>query len=290
MADTVTITLRAGSEQLDVGARVASVTDDRITVEFTLDPQAHDRALEHGWFHLGPLTSGPGAQPVGSGPDVRVEAFLDPRLVRGLTLVTATPAGVAELLAKIDIDSPLRSEVSWYAGAVTQEVPLDGDDPDVDDDLREAFESAQLREGYRTAWAGNVMGSGLPVVAHLAEVIERRFNGIEPLAEQPGFRWTLTGHDASWTTTAIVDDDGMWCVLYSVVDVAATVDSAGFADQAARLNAGLLFGAWFGSADPTTIQFRSGVDVADRAGASALLDALVTRHLDIVDEYASSFW
>jgi hypothetical protein len=195
---------------------------------------------------------------------------------------------MTELLGKLDITSPLRSQASWYACSATREIPLD--DTDADPDLAAAMVDASLREGYRTAWCGDVSVVGLPIVASLAEQLERRFNNVEVLAENPGFRWTLSGSDASWTTTAIVDEWASWCVLYSVVDTPPSDTARSvLMERASALNTELLFGSWHLADRSPTVGFRSGVELADRVAASALLDRLITRHLDIVDEYANVF-
>jgi hypothetical protein len=41
--------------------------------------------------------------------------------------------------------------------------------------------------------------------------------------------------------------------------------------------------------DPLSVRFRSSLELPDRVASTALLDRLVTRHLDIVDEYAGIF-
>jgi hypothetical protein len=282
------ITLATPSGLIDVAVGEILVTDHTISAEFDMSAADHDEGLAAGWFHLGRLSAGLGAREFGPGTDVRVQARLDPRLIAGLSLVVPTSAGVAELLDKLDVTSPLRSQASWYACSATREVPLD--DTEADPELAAAMAEGSLREGYRTAWAGDVDVVGLPIVASLAEQLEWRFDGVEALAENPGFRWTLSGSDASWATTAIVDESASWCVLYSIVDTSSSdTDRAVLIERASVLNTELLFGAWHVAAQSPIVGFRSGVELADRAAASALLDRLITRHLDIVDEYANVF-
>jgi hypothetical protein len=280
------ISLATSSGPIDVAVRIVAASSGAITAEFDMAAATHDQALREGWFHLGPITAGPGARSFGPDPDVRVQVRLDPRLVAGLRLVVDTPDGVAELVQAFDVSTPLRDEASWYACSATVELPIDDDD----DDLRAALVDGSLREGYRTAWGSDPGLPGLPIAAHLAEVLERRFQGVEPLVEQPGFRWKLSGSSASWTSTAIVDSDEGWCVLYSEVDGAGGgIDRDELAGRANDLSSGLLFGSWHIVGEPPAVRFRSGLELGDSVDAGVLLERLVTRHLDIVDEYASAF-
>ena len=66
-------------------------------------------------------------------------------------------------------------------------------------------------------------------------------------------------------------------------------DRGALVDRASDLNTALLFGAWHVAPDSPTVGFRSGLELTDRVAAPALLDRLIRRHLDIVDEYASAF-
>ncbi|MEO6123970.1 MAG: hypothetical protein ABIR32_09680 [Ilumatobacteraceae bacterium] len=273
---------------MDVEFGGIDVTEHGIAAEFDMASRVHDEALAAGWFHLGPISSGVGARPFGPGSNVRVQVRLDPRYISGLGLVVPTSAGVTELLEKLDPTSPLRWQQSWYAMTATREVPAGG----LDDapELAAAMADGSLREGYHTAWAGERGGDGLPLVASLAEQLELRFQGVDALAEQTGFRWKLSGSDASWTSTAIVDETAGWCVLYSSVDsLARDADRSVLVERASDLNTALLFGAWHVGGGSSTVGFRSGVEIPDRIAASELLNRLITRHLDIVDEYASSF-
>lgn len=283
-------TMSTPSGLIDVSIGGIVVTGNIISAEFDMAPDVHDEGLEAGWFHLGALVRGIGAHPFGPGTEVRVQARLDARFFAGLGLVVPTPAGVAELFGALDVTSPLRSQASWYACSVTREIPLDEADVDVDRELAAAMDGGSLREGYRTAWAADVDGGGLPIVAHLAEQLGSRFPAVDALVDATGFRWTLSGHDASWTSTAIVDESAAWCVLYSVIDnVAPDTTRNELIGLASDLNTSLLFGSWHVAADSPTVGFRSSLEIPDRIAAGALLDRLITRHLDIVDEYASSF-
>ena len=47
--------------------------------------------------------------------------------------------------------------------------------------------------------------------------------------------------------------------------------------------------SWHITDGPLQVRFRSAIELPDRTAATALLDQLVTRHLDIVDEYAAAF-
>jgi hypothetical protein len=274
---------------IDVDVRVTAVSVDAIIAEFDVSSSVHLEALEQGWFHLGGLSSGIGAGPFEPDATVRIEASLDPRLVAGLVQVVATPDGVTELLGALGPTSELCSQASWYALAATAEVTADGADDEMPAEVVDALATGSLREGYRTMWASE-SGAGLTIVGHLAEVLERRFDGVQPLAENPGFRWTLTGTDASWTTMAVVDETAGWCVLYSVL--AAEYDASDrdlLIERTAQLSSGLLFGSWHITDGPLQVRFRSAIELPDRTGATTLLDRLVTRHLDIVDEYANAF-
>lgn len=278
------IALATSSGPIDVAIRIVAVASGAVTAEFDMASTVHDQALQAGWFHLGPITAGPGARPFGDGRDVRVQVRLDPRLVAGLRLVIDTPDGVAELVQAFDASAPIRAESSWYACAATVELPID------DPDLPAGLVDGSLREGYRTAWGSDPGAPGLPIAAHLAWVLEQRFQGVEPLVDQRGFRWKLSGSSASWTTTAIVDDDVRWCVLYSEVDGAGSgIDRDVLAGRANDLSSGLLFGSWHVTGEPPALRFRSGVELGETVDAGLLLDRLVSRHLDIVDEYASAF-
>jgi hypothetical protein len=272
---------------VDVEVRVLSVGVDGITAEFDVPAAVHRQALDAGWFHLGPLSSGVGAGPFGDDAPVRIEASLDPALVAGLQQVVATPAAVAELMGALGPTSELCSQASWYALAATVEVT---DDDEMPADIAEALAAGSLREGYRTIWGSGDRGGWLPIVAHLAEVLERRFDGVVPLDDHPGFRWTLSGADATWSTTAIVDESAGWCVLYSVL--AADFDDErrdALIERTCQLSSGLLFGSWHITDHPLQVRFRSAIELPDRTAATELLDRLVTRHLDIVDEYAAAF-
>jgi len=278
------IAISTPSGLVELAVRVVAVTTGTITAEFDMPTSVHDTALAAGWFHLGPLSAGVGARSFGPGADVRVEARLDPRLVAGLLQVIDTPAGMTEMLEKFDATSALRSEASWYACAATREVLLDEDDPE----LATAFEDGSLREGYRTAWGSAPSPGGLPIVAYLAELLERQFSGVDPLVEQSGFQWRVTGNDVSWTSTAIVDGEHSWCALYSVLDDTSNgVARDVLVERANDLNTGLLFGSWSAVGEAPSIRFRSNVEIPEGVAAGALLDRLVSRHLDIVDEYAS---
>ncbi len=280
------LTLTTPDGLLDVEVRVRSVSVDEITAEFDVSAAVHLRALEDGWFHLGPLSSGIGAGPFDGDADVRIEARLDPRFVAGLYQVVATPDAVAELMGALGPTSDLCSQASWYALAATSEVSADDEMPA---EIADALAEGSLREGYRTAW-GSGDGGGLPIVAHLAAVIERRFRDAEALVDHQGFRWSLTGADASWVTTAIVDAEVGWCVLYSVLDADFSgADRDVLIERTAQLSSGLLFGSWHITDGPLAVRFRSSIELPDRVGAPALLDRLTTRHLDIVDEYAGIF-
>lgn len=273
---------------VDVALGGVVVTDRTVAAQFEMAADVHDRALAEGWFHLGPLSGGAGARPFGPGSDVQVQARLAPHLIAGLDLVVPTAAGLTELITKVDVTSPLRSQASWHACSATREIRADDDD--VDPDLAAAMAGGSLREGYRTAWGGDVDVRGLPLVASLAEQLEHRFGDVDPLVDATGFRWELTGHDASWTTTALVDESVGWCVLYSVIDTPAPADDrVALVELANELNVALLFGTWHVAAGSPTVGFRSGLELADRVAAPVLLERLITRHLDIVDEYASAF-
>ena len=286
--DRCVVELSTPTGLVDVAVGSVVVTDHTIAADFEAAAEVHDRALSEGWFHLGPLSSGAGARPFGAGGDVRLHARLDPAFVLGLRLVTPTAAGVTELLTKLDVTSPLRSQASWYACSATREIPLDA--ADVDPDLAEAMIEGSLREGYRTAWAGDVEVLGLPIIAVLAEQVERRFHDVTPLVDTTGFGWTLSGRDATWTTNAVVDESAGRCSLYSVLGTPRpATDRDALVERANDLNTALLYGAWHVAADTPTVGFRSSTELPDRVGAPALVDRLVTRHLDIVDEYASAF-
>jgi hypothetical protein len=278
------LTLAAPDRLLDVVVRVATVTAVAITAELELSSSAHTAALEQGWFHLGPLSAGVGAGRFEGDGTVRVDVSLDPRLVAGLRQVVATPEAVAELMAALGPSSELCSQASWYATAAS--IAVDADD--VPDDIADALVAGSLREGYRTMWASTDDAGGWSIAAHLAEVLERRFDGVRPLEDHPGFRWSLAGADASWTTTAIVDDAASWCVLYSVYDrdYEEHLRDA-LIERTGQLSSALLFGSWHITDHPLQVRFRSAIELPDRTAATSLLDQLVTRHLDIVDEYAS---
>ena len=283
-------TLSTPSGLIDVSIGGVVVSGDIVSVEFDMASDVHDEALGAGWFHLGPLVSGVGAHPFGPGSAVRVQARLDPRFAAGLELVAPTSPGIAELLEKLDVTSPLRSQAAWYACSATREIALDPDDLDLDPGLSAAMVDGSLREGYRTAWAHDMDIEGLPIVAFLAEQLGSRFTDVDALIGNTGFRWTLSGRDASWSSTAMVDESAGWCVVHSVVDdVPPTADRSALVVLAGDLNASLLFGSWHVAADSRAVGFRSSLELPDRIAAPALLDRLITRHLDIVDEYASTF-
>lgn len=293
MSETTTqlkITMSTPSGLIDVAVGAIIVTPDAVSAEFDMPSHVHDQGLDAGWFHLGPLASGVGARPFGSGGEVRMQARLDPRFVAGLELVVATPAGVAELLGALDATSPLRSEASWYACSATMALSVDDLDLDLDPDLAAAIADGSVREGYRTLWGNDEVVNGLPIVAYLAEQLERRFQGVDALADETGFRWTVSGADASWTCTAVLDESAGWCVLYSVLDdIDSDLDRSVLVELASDLNTSLLFGSWHVAADSPAVGFRSSLELPDRVAAPWLLDRLITRHLDIVDEYANAF-
>ncbi len=281
------LTLTTPAGLIDVDVRVTAVSADAIVAEFDVSSSVHHQALEQGWFHLGTLSSGIAAGPFDDDGTVRIEAALDPQLVAGLVQVVATPDGVTELLGALGPTSELCTQASWYALAATAEVTADDETPT---EIVEALAAGSLREGYRTMWASDSGASGLTIVGHLAEVLERRFTGVQPLAENPGFRWKLTGADASWTTMAVVDETAGWCVLYSVLDHQYDDGHRDLLiERTAQLSSALLFGSWHITDGPLQVRFRSAIELPDRTAATELLDQLVTRHLDIVDEYANAF-
>ena len=233
------------------------------------------------------LSSGIGAGPFEDDGTVRIEASLDPRLVAGLRQVVATPEGVTELLGAIGPTSQLCTQASWYALTATAEVAADDEMPA---EVTDALAAGSLREGYRTVWGSGADSGELPIVAHLAGVLEQRFDAVQSLADHPGFRWTLSGADASWSTTAIVDESAGWCVLYSVLSHEFHDDDRDtLIERTGQLSSALLFGSWHITDGPLQVRFRSAIELPDRTAATALLDQLVTRHLDIVDEYAAAF-
>jgi len=270
---------------LDVA--IADADAAEIVIHLEIDAPAHRRVLDDRAFHLGPITGGAGRDEFDDAGPVRIEARLDDRFVAGLIEVAGTPASLAQLLGVIGTDSVLVSERSWHALSVTQEVAFDPDaEPDADASLVDAFEHGTLREGYRTMWGADTTG-GLPLVASLAEVIESRFEGIEPLPDEPGFRWRLSGADTSWTCMVLVDEAVSCCVVYSFLDGQPTADPSVLHHRLTDLNTALRFGAWQLDERTGSIRFRSSIELPVRTDATALLGRLIERHLDIVDEYAA---
>ena len=88
----------------------------------------------------------------------------------------------------------------------------------------------------------------------------------------------------------IVDESAGWCVLYSVLSHEFHDDDRDtLIERTGQLSSALLFGSWHITDGPLQVRFRSAIELPDRTAATALLDQLVTRHLDIVDEYAAAF-
>lgn len=275
------VELASATGPLPVRLHAVDVGDVAIVAEFDVTSAVHDRLLDEGGLHLGPLVRGIEARRFGDG-DVRIEASLDPRLAPGVLAVGVTSQTVTQLLAVADA-TVLRSVDSWYALTVSHEVELD---PEGDDELAAAMEGGSLREGYRTMWWSR--DGALALAAHLAEAIGARgFGGVEALAEPQGFRWHLTGADASWTCVTMVDESADTCVVYSVLDVpVADADRAAVAARVGALNGSLRYGAWQLDDDTPAVRFRSSVELPDRTGATASIGRLLDRNLDIVDEYA----
>ncbi len=275
----------AGDASVDARLVDIDIDDTRaVTATIELDADSYRRGDEGGLFHLTPLLRGPGANGFEPHDQVRIELRLDPQLRAGVLALTPDRDQLATALRNAADDSPLRHADSWYALSVTVTVDVPADLADVDDE-------ATLREGYRTAWSGHHHGRGeLPLIGFLGEHLERRGWTVEPLTNQPGFRWSMSGRDGAWECFAVVDEDAGWCVLWSVLEGEVDDDRLdSVTAQIGALNSGLLFGTWQLTDPPRRIQLRSSIELPDRTGAAVLLGRLVERNLDIVDEYFGSF-
>lgn len=275
----------AGDDTVDARVVDIDVGDIRtVTATIELDADAYRRVDERALFHLTPLLRGPGAHGFEPRDAVQIELRLDPQLAAGVVAIAPDGDLLGAALRSAPDTSPLRSAGSWYALSVAVTVDVPADLVDGDDEVT-------LREGYRTTWSGHQHASGeLPLIGFLGEHLERRGWAVEPLTNQPGFRWSMSGRDGAWECFAVVDEDAGWCVLWTVLEGEVDDDRLeSVTAQIGALNSGLLFGTWQLTDPPRRIQLRSSIELPDRTSAALLLGRLVERNLDIVDEYFGSF-
>ncbi|HWL42500.1 MAG TPA: YbjN domain-containing protein [Ilumatobacter sp.] len=272
MTDRVPVTFGDGAGAVAAHVGRVKVTDGEVRVELHLAVDTYAAVERRALFHLSPLARGPGADRFRPADEVRVEAQLSPKLAPGVLSLVPDAASIRHLLTTVDPASPLLATEAWYARVVSQRV--ESSTADGDDD-------AVLREGYRTAWGSGPRDQApLPLLAILAEYLDRRGWDVSPLDEQPGFRWNMSSAGRSWRCVAVVDDEAGWCAMLSVLDgEVADERRLVVAGQLGELNAGLLFGSW--ELDETgSVRLRSTIELPDRAGAATLIEHLIERNID----------